>query len=45
LRSVTLGKALTEFITYDQQLGKIAKEAGLPVLAPGTYPSRADSRS
>jgi predicted nucleic acid-binding protein len=34
--AASLGKALTEFITYDQQLGKIAEKAGLPVLAPGT---------
>jgi predicted nucleic acid-binding protein len=33
--AASLGKALTEFITYDRKLGKIAKEAGLPVLAPG----------
>jgi predicted nucleic acid-binding protein len=34
--AASLGKALTEFITYDRKLGKFAKEAGLPVLAPGT---------
>lgn len=33
--AASLGKALTEFITYDRKLGKIAEEAGLPVLAPG----------
>ncbi|HYS40142.1 MAG TPA: type II toxin-antitoxin system VapC family toxin [Pseudonocardiaceae bacterium] len=34
--AASLGKALTEFITYDRKLGKCAQEAGLPVLAPGT---------
>jgi uncharacterized protein len=33
--AASLGTALTQFITYDRQLGKIAEEAGLPVLAPG----------
>lgn len=30
-----LGPALTEFITYDKRLGTAAREAGLPVVAPG----------
>ena len=34
--AASLGKALSEFITYDRTLAKIAEEAGLPVLAPGT---------
>jgi hypothetical protein len=33
--AASLGKALTEFITYDRKLGKIAEDAGLPVVAPG----------
>jgi uncharacterized protein len=33
--ATSLGKALTQFITYDRQLGKFAEEAGLPVFAPG----------
>jgi uncharacterized protein len=33
--AVSLGKALTQFITYDKQLGKVAAQAGLPVHAPG----------
>jgi predicted nucleic acid-binding protein len=33
--AASLGKALTQFITYDRQLGKFAEDAGLPVLAPG----------
>jgi len=33
--AASLGGALTQFITYDRQLGKFAEEAGLPVLAPG----------
>jgi predicted nucleic acid-binding protein len=33
--AASLGKALTEFITYDRKLAKIAQEAGLPVVAPG----------
>lgn len=32
----SLGGALTQFITYDRQLGKFATEIGLPVVAPGT---------
>lgn len=31
----SLGKALTEFITYDQKLRKFAEGAGLPVHSPG----------
>ena len=31
----SLGRALTEFITYDRQLYKIAQEVGVPVSAPG----------
>jgi predicted nucleic acid-binding protein len=34
--AASLGKALTEFITYDRKLIKFAEEAGLPVIAPGT---------
>jgi predicted nucleic acid-binding protein len=30
-----LGRALSQFVTYDRQLGKAAEEVGLPVLAPG----------
>ncbi len=33
--AASLGKALTEFITYDRKLGKFAEDAGLPVVAPG----------
>jgi uncharacterized protein len=34
--AASLGKALTQFVTYDKQLGKFAAKAGLPVVAPGT---------
>jgi uncharacterized protein len=34
--AASLGSALTQFITYDRQLGKIAAAAGLPVCTPGT---------
>jgi predicted nucleic acid-binding protein len=30
-----LGPAVTEFITYDKRLAKIAEEAGLPLVMPG----------
>ncbi|HEX4722362.1 MAG TPA: VapC toxin family PIN domain ribonuclease [Pseudonocardiaceae bacterium] len=33
--ATSMGKALTHFITYDQQLAKFAAEVGLPVAAPG----------
>lgn len=31
-----LGPALTEFITYDKRLAHAARDAGLPVITPGT---------
>lgn len=30
-----LGRALTQFITYDKRLAQVAQDAGLPVVAPG----------
>lgn len=31
----SLGKALTQFVTYDRKLRSVAEDAGLPVLTPG----------
>jgi uncharacterized protein len=33
--AASLGNALSQFITYDQKLSKVAAAAGLPVFTPG----------